>query len=86
VLRARLIASLVERGVRRVDFPGEPYKWESQWTDTMRQRIVLSVYPATIRGRLLAFADRVRHRSHNRGAVHVDPRAGKHLVVTGVQA
>lgn len=78
VLRARLVEGLIERGVDRLDFPGEPYEWESQWTDTVRRRTVLSVYPPTVRGRLLALIDRVRHRpSANRDVTHVDPRSGR---------
>ena len=78
VLRARLVEGLIERGVDRLDFPGEPYEWESQWTDTVRRRTVLSVYPPTVRGRLLAVVDRVRHRpSANRDVTHVDPRSGR---------
>ena len=78
VLRARLIERLIERGVARMDFPGEPYEWESQWTDTVRKRTVLSVYSPSIRGRVLALVDRVRHRSSANGGVkHVDPRGAQ---------
>ena len=73
-LRARLIQSLIERGVSRFDFPGEPYAWETQWTSDVRWRVVLSVYARTVRGRLLAAADRWKHRGDHRQVRHVDPR------------
>ena len=75
-LRARLIESLIADGVRHFDLPGAPYEWERQWTESIRWRIVISVYSRTVRGRLLAVADRLRHRpSAVRRVVHVDPRA-----------
>jgi CelD/BcsL family acetyltransferase involved in cellulose biosynthesis len=80
VLRARLIESLIANGVPRVDFPGEPYAWESQWTTTTRTRVALTVYPATVRGRLLRSADRLRHYNDGTAKVeHVDPRGRRHL-------
>ncbi|MEZ5287604.1 MAG: GNAT family N-acetyltransferase [Vicinamibacterales bacterium] len=76
VLRARLVEGLIARGVARLDFPGEPYEWESQWTDTIRWRTVVSGYARTLRGRVLAAVERVRHRhAGERRVVHVDPRA-----------
>ena len=78
VLRARLIEGLIASGVRRLDFPGEPYEWESQWTDTVRGRVVLTVYPATLRGKLLGLIDRLRHRHDDVGVVHIDPRKQTH--------
>jgi CelD/BcsL family acetyltransferase involved in cellulose biosynthesis len=75
VLRARLIESLIASRVPRLDFPGEPYEWETQWTDRFRRRVVLTVYRETIRGRLLALGDRIRHRDGGQaGVAHVDPR------------
>ena len=75
-LRARLVESLIARGVNRLDFPGEPYEWEAQWTDTIRWRLVCAIYPPTVRGRALAAFDRLRHwRKAARTLGHVDPRA-----------
>jgi len=75
-LRARLIASLIGRGVARFDFPGEPYEWETQWTNSIRWRKVITLYRPTVRGRFLALVERLRHRSRGRRTVrHVDPRA-----------
>ena len=86
VLRARLVESLIARGVPRLDFPGEPYEWEAQWTDTVRPRVVLTVYPATMRGRLLALVDRIRHRDGKAGLAHVDPRGSRRVRPASVEA
>ena len=78
MLRARLLEGLIRQGVRFFDFPGEPYEWEAQWTDTARWRQVLTIYGGTFRGHLLHLADRVRHRSRAERMVrHVDPRASR---------
>ena len=77
-LRARLIAAMIDRRIARFDFPGEPYEWETQWTDTVRWRRALSVYGATPRGLLLRAADRLRHRPQEARVVeHRDPRRGR---------
>ncbi len=62
-LRLRLIDSLIARGCTSVDFPGTPFEWERQWTETYRWQRVLSIYPNTIRGRILASLDRWAHHS-----------------------
>lgn len=75
-LRAQLIRRLIERGVREFDFPGEPYEWEAQWTGQVRWRQVVTMYRATVRGRLLRMVERLRHpRAEARIVHHVDPRA-----------
>lgn len=87
VLRARLIENLCARGIARMDFPGEPYEWEAQWTDSVRRRVVLTVYPATIRGRLVKFVDDLRHRRQVKGgAMHVDPRGRRRARPDPVEA
>ena len=75
LLRARLIESLIDAGVRTLDFPGEPYEWEAQWTDTVRWRKVISVFPRTLRGRTLSLLEKLRHHdARERRVSHVDPR------------
>jgi CelD/BcsL family acetyltransferase involved in cellulose biosynthesis len=75
-LRARLIAGLIDRGVRHFDFPGEPYEWEAQWTDSIRWRKVITMYRQTLRGRTLMLLERLRHpRQPERTVRHVDARA-----------
>lgn len=41
-LRARLVEDLIDRGIHLVDFPGEPYDWERQWTAELRRHIMLT--------------------------------------------
>ena len=78
VLRARLVERLIARGVAVLDFPGEPYEWEAQWTEAVRWRQVLTVYGRTVRGRLLQLVERVRHRPHaDRKIRYIDPRASR---------
>lgn len=78
VLRARLIEGLIEQGVRQLDFPGAPYEWERQWTDTVRWHTVLSVFSGTVRSRALELIERVRHAAPRDTAVrHQDARAQK---------
>jgi CelD/BcsL family acetyltransferase involved in cellulose biosynthesis len=59
-LRLRLIERLIARGITRIDMPGNPYDWERQWTDVMRPQVIVSMYPRTVRGRVLAWLDRRR--------------------------
>ena len=80
-LRARLVESLIAAGVARIDFPGDPYEWEAQWTDTVQWRTVLSAYPRTLPGRMLAAADRWRYRAAApRRVEHLNPRASQQPV------
>ena len=74
-LRLRLIESLIASGCTSVDFPGTPFEWERQWTETYRWQRVLSIHPRTIRGRILASLDRWAHHSEAGDAPqHADPR------------
>jgi CelD/BcsL family acetyltransferase involved in cellulose biosynthesis len=74
-LRARLIESLIAEGVTEIDFPGEPYEWEAQWTNVVRWHTTLALRGPTAIGRLLAVVSRLRHRPRERRVEHVDPRA-----------
>ena len=77
-LRARLIEHLIERGIRHFDFPGAPYEWERQWTDTVRRHTVLTVYSGTLPSRALQFIERLRHWKERNDVVdHLDPRSQK---------
>ena len=44
------------------------------------------VYPATMRGRLLALVDRIRHRDGKAGLAHVDPRGSRRVRPAPVEA
>jgi CelD/BcsL family acetyltransferase involved in cellulose biosynthesis len=58
--RARLIAQLVAEGVPALDFPGEPYEWEQQWTDDVRWHRSLLLFNGTLAGRAIALLLRAR--------------------------
>ncbi|HET7217102.1 MAG TPA: GNAT family N-acetyltransferase [Vicinamibacterales bacterium] len=81
-LRARLVESMIVRGVEEIDFPAEPYEWERQWTNTARWHKALAMYRATAAGRVLSWVDTARHHGnagggadgHAREIAHVDPR------------
>jgi CelD/BcsL family acetyltransferase involved in cellulose biosynthesis len=80
-LRLRLIEDLIARGCTMLDFPGTPYVWERQWTDTYRWQRVVSIYRDSLRGRLLASLDRWAYHTESGGAPprHADPRAQRHV-------
>ena len=76
-LRLRLIESLIARGCGSIDFPGMPYEWERQWTEVHRWQKVVSLYPATARGRMFAALDRWSHHwSPTRQIEHGATRPG----------
>jgi len=80
-LRLRLIERLIASGCTTVDFPGTPYAWERQWTDTYHWQRVFSLYRNTARGRLLAALDRWGHHqeSGDNPPRHADPRAQREV-------
>lgn len=81
VLRARLIASLIDEGVEALDFPAEPYDWEAQWTSEHRPHHSVTLYNRTLRGRGLALMQRLRDRRRAQAAdgemAYADARALK---------
>ncbi len=81
VARARLIRMLVEEGVRVFDFPGEPYEWETQWTQDLRWHRSVVICNNTAMGRmyhmLSSLRDRLRPRGQERSVTYCDPRALK---------
>lgn len=74
-LRARLIRSLIEKGLRVMDFPAAPHEWERQWTETARWHKKLTLYRATASGIGLAVAQRLRYRApRERSIRHLETR------------
>jgi len=69
ISRAHLIRILIDEGIKEFDFPGEPYKWEAQWTDKLRWHRSVLVYNKTVMGRvyrtLTSLRDRVRRTPRN---------------------
>ena len=78
VLRARLVETLIDEGVRCLDFPAEPYQWEQQWADTVRWHTSLVVFNRTPRGALcrslVTSRDWLRRPRKDDGIAYVDPR------------
>jgi CelD/BcsL family acetyltransferase involved in cellulose biosynthesis len=58
--RARLIEELIGEGCTALDFPGEPYEWEQQWTDAVRWHQSLLVFNKTLTGRAIGLTLRAR--------------------------
>jgi CelD/BcsL family acetyltransferase involved in cellulose biosynthesis len=78
VLRARLIEMLIADGVRSIDFPAEPYRWEDQWADRLRWHASILVFNRTVRGHMLralvGARDRLRPPAESQRVRHVNPR------------
>ena len=59
-LRGKLVEDLIGRGIRVLDFPGEPYEWERQWTSDVRGHVMLTAYSGTVRSTVMELLERVR--------------------------
>ena len=70
-LRARLIEQLIESGIPRYDFHGEPYEWERKWTEDMRWHRSVLVYNKTFKARLIALYSKLKQM---RNGGNADPR------------
>jgi CelD/BcsL family acetyltransferase involved in cellulose biosynthesis len=77
--RARLIEQLIAEGRTALDFPGEPYEWEQQWTDDVRWHRSLLLFNNTLAGRGLGLIvharDILRPQKADRRIVFSDARA-----------
>lgn len=77
ILRARLIQSLIADKLKSFDFPGEPYQWETQWTNDLRWHRSILLYNRTQRARLLGLLARlnsfIRRRRDEKKLVFHDP-------------
>ena len=62
ILRAGLVETLIADGVRSLDFPAEPYRWEEQWTDTLRWHLSMLVFNKTPRAMLYRLLVGLRDR------------------------
>ncbi len=81
MLRARLVESLCAEGMRSLDFPAEPYRWEEQWTDGLRWHWSVLAFNRTPMGllyRLLVGLQDVLRPARTEAKVnYVDPRQPK---------
>lgn len=60
VLIARFIEDLIHDGVTEYDFTGEPFEYESRWTDEIRWHKSLMIYNHTIKAKLYSIFNYVR--------------------------
>lgn len=78
VFRARLVESLIGDGMGWLDFPGEPYQWEEQWTDDFRWQESFLVFNRGAHAFLcrmaIALRDLFQRRSRGEGIRYVNPR------------
>ena len=54
VLRAHQIEDLIKEGVQEFDFHGEPYKWETKWTNDFKWHQSITMYNKTTKARMFA--------------------------------
>jgi CelD/BcsL family acetyltransferase involved in cellulose biosynthesis len=62
VLLARFIEELVQDGITEYDWFGEPFEWESRWTDAFRWHTSLAIYNNTLKAKLLFLYHRIRKK------------------------
>jgi CelD/BcsL family acetyltransferase involved in cellulose biosynthesis len=75
-LRAYLIRSLIDRRLRYMDFPAEPYEWERQWTETVHWHKKVALFNVTPVGMGLSLAERLRRdKAADHSVSHIDPRS-----------
>lgn len=79
VFRARLVAMLIAEGVESMDFPAEPYQWETQWTKDMRWHESVIIFNHSLKAMLLhvliAARNALKLRRTTDGVEFADPRA-----------
>ncbi len=74
-LRARLVRSLIENGLKVMDYPAQPHEWERQWTETVRWHKKLTLYRGTPPGLALSMVQHLRNRKPKPRLVrHLDTR------------
>ncbi len=62
VLLAKFIEDLIRDGIREYDFFGEPFEWESRWTDKYRWHKSLLIYNQTPKGRLFSLFNTLKDK------------------------
>ena len=58
--RARLIETLIGQGVQSLDFPGEPYEWEQQWTEELRWHKSIALFNSNFPARIFYVLSKLR--------------------------
>ncbi len=62
VLLARYIEDLIHDGIQEYDWFGEPFEWESRWTDTYRRHRSLLLYNNTPKAKLFFVYNNIKSR------------------------
>ena len=66
MLLAWFIEKLIRDGIEEYDWFGEPFEWESRWTDKFRWHKSLLLYNGTPKAKLFYVFNRLRNRSTNK--------------------
>jgi len=77
VLRANMVRIMLEKGMKIMNFPAEPYEWETHWTPEYRWHDEVSIYNSTPRARSFELATKIRdavRRTGERKLVFEDAR------------
>jgi CelD/BcsL family acetyltransferase involved in cellulose biosynthesis len=77
MLLARFIEDLIHDGIEEYDWFGEPFEWESRWTDKFRWHKSLLIYNNTPKAKLFhlfnTFKNRLKHNENDQIVLR-DPR------------
>lgn len=80
MLLAKFIEDLIRDGIKEFDFFGEPFEWESRWTDQYRWHNSLIIYNNTSKAKLFYIFNSLKYKlcyNTKNGIVLRDPRAIK---------
>lgn len=62
VLLARFIEDLIHDGIKELDFFGEPFEWQSYWTDKYRWHKSLLIYNHTLKAKLFFIYNTLKNK------------------------
>jgi CelD/BcsL family acetyltransferase involved in cellulose biosynthesis len=74
VLHARVIEDLFREEFEEFDFAGEPYEWESQWTDDARWHKSLFIYNRTAMAKIYSHVRDIKHQKNDKTIHYRDPK------------
>ncbi len=63
VLLAQVIDGLIQEGVEELDFFGEPFEWQENWTDKYRWHRSLLIYNRSLKAKVFQLATRLKSTS-----------------------
>lgn len=62
ILRNQLIKDFISQGIEEIDFHGEPYAWQRQWTDELRWHKSLVIYNRTTTAKIYSIYKKIKNR------------------------